>query len=244
MRQIEELKPSLNLNKLHQSYIVNQEVSFINFCELTKREALEVLGWRNNPAIRKFMYQKAEITEQEHFDFLRNLPTQENRFYWVVKEKGNILGVIDIVNYNKLESEWGFYLNPNHFGKGLGINLIYHALNFFFKTLEIQRLYGYCQYKNVKGLIFHDLFLINHKGYEKIRTLNSAEWYSKREISGKNWIQQNNDITTLKARKNELKKFNNLAMKKILLDQFILENYDKSRFRVYPKKRQNVHSTA
>lgn len=219
----------------HQSYRVNKDLSFLNFCDLTEQEALEVLAWRNHPQVRRCMYRSTPISEKEHFDFLANLPMQNKRFYWVVKEGGKSLGVVDIVDYKISGSEWGFYLNPAHFGDGVSVNLVYHALNFFFLKLGLKRLYGYCHYKNTKALLFHDLFRIEHTNYEKLNVHSTADWYSKRVIEAENWIGQNCTIESLRNRKLALSKFNKLEAKKLTLDQIFLEIFDLSPSLFRPK---------
>jgi UDP-4-amino-4,6-dideoxy-N-acetyl-beta-L-altrosamine N-acetyltransferase len=223
-----ESVPALNPDQLRQSYFLDNDISFINFCDLTQKDSLEILRWRNNPQVRKHMYQVDEISEAEHLSFIKHLPNQQKRFYWVVKENEKALGVIDIVDYHQDKSEWGFYLNPDYFGQGLSINLLFHSLNFFFKTLKFIGLYGYCHYKNTKGLLFHDLFDIRHIDYEQIQTKDNLSWYSKRVITGKNWILQNNNIESIKARKIMQKQFYQITCKRLELDQIILEEFGQS----------------
>ena len=209
---------------LRASYQINEHVSMINFIDLTETEALDVLRWRNHPQVRACMYQKDIISQQQHLNFIQSLPQQEKRFYWVLKENGKALGVIDIVDYQKTKSEWGFYLNPDFFGKGKSINLLFHGLNFLFKTLQFQSLYGYCHFKNTKALLFHDLFYIHHQGYEKIELGGAqSDWYSHRVITAKNWNNQNATLPLIVQRINENKVKNQAKTQELLKEQLILE---------------------
>ena len=204
-------------------FFSDRQVAFINFNDLTEAEAIKVLSWRNHKDIRKCMYRKEEISLEEHFRFLEQLSIQNKRFYWVVKERDRLLGVIDIVDYHFSNSEWGFYLNPDLTGLGLGIHLVYHALNFFFKTLGIKALYGYCHYRNIKGLLFHDVFGIVHVGYQQISTSTGKDWYSKRIIISNSWLQKDISIAEIEARRQYLKTFDHLEEKKLKLDQIFLD---------------------
>ena len=97
----------------HKSYYLeDKDVSFINFVDLSESECLEVLAWRNHPQLRRCMYRKKPIAAAEHFRFLDNLPNQNRQFYWVVREKGIPLGVIDIVNYHPLLNTMTVGLKP------------------------------------------------------------------------------------------------------------------------------------
>lgn len=104
-------------NLLRQSYQISDKISFTNFIDLNEIEALDVLRWRNHPQIRACMYQKEIITKEQHLNFIASLSQQKKRFYWVLKEDGKELGVIDIVDYQADKSEWGFYLNPDFLEK-------------------------------------------------------------------------------------------------------------------------------
>lgn len=187
-------------HKLHQSYEVEKGVWCINFTDLNKAQQADILRWRNHPAVRTHMYHKAIISKKEHQHFLDKLLQQEQKFYWLLQVGDTALGVIDIVNYQGLASEWGFYLNPDLLGKGKAISLLYHALNFFFRTLKFKRLYGFCHYKNIRALLFHDLFYIYHQGYQKISVGDTHDWYSYRVIEATTWLRQSASIAKLKKR--------------------------------------------
>ncbi|RMG76962.1 MAG: UDP-4-amino-4,6-dideoxy-N-acetyl-beta-L-altrosamine N-acetyltransferase, partial [Bacteroidetes bacterium] len=212
---------------LHKSYTLGGGVSAVNYTDLTRAEALDVLRWRNHPEIRKWMFNPNEISEAEHFRFLEQLPKQNKRFYWVIKEADNPIGVIDIVDYHGITSEWGFYLNPDQFGTGLSVHLLVHGLDFLFKTLGFNDLYGYCHYKNIKALLFHDLFCINHYGYQKLLIGGREDWFSHRKISSDNWFQQNATVETVKARVERFRQADGLETKKIILDQIFIEVFDR-----------------
>jgi UDP-4-amino-4,6-dideoxy-N-acetyl-beta-L-altrosamine N-acetyltransferase len=210
-------------NLLRQSYQISDKISFTNFIDLNEIEALDVLRWRNHPQIRACMYQKEIITKEQHLNFIASLPQQEKRFYWVLKEDEKELGVIDIVDYQADKSEWGFYLNPDFFGKGKSINLLFHGLNFLFKTLKFKSLYGYCHYKNTKALLFHDLFHIHHQGYTKIELGDEQfDWYSHRVINADNWKNQAT-LPLIVQRMKDNKEKNQVKAQELLKDQLLLE---------------------
>lgn len=215
-------------NLLRQSYQISDTVSMTNFIDLTEAEALDVLRWRNHPQIRACMYQKEAISKEQHLNFIQSLSKEEKRFYWVLKQDGKALGVIDIVDYQAEKSEWGFYLNPDFFGKGKSINLLFHGLNFLFTTLQFQNLYGYCHYKNTKALLFHDLFHIHHQGYNRLELgEGQSDWYSHRIITAKNWKKQNLTLPLIVQRIKENKENNLIKAREIHQDQFLLEKLSK-----------------
>ena len=215
--------------RLHKSYhLENGQVSFINFNDLKEEDALEVLKWRNHPQVRNHMYKKEEILPEDHLRYLSKLPFQNKKFYWVVKERGKAIGVIDIVDFQGSKSEWGFYLNPDFVGTGKSLNLIYHALNFFFKTMKFEGLFGFCHFKNTKALIFHDIFKLKHTGYEKVAIPSGSDWYSRRVIDAADWLSENFTIEDIRVRKNELRVSNQSEIEKIEAAQVFIEKYGES----------------
>lgn len=217
--------PASSPTLLRKSYQIEKSISLVNFIDLTELEALDVLRWRNHPQVRECMYQKEIISKEQHLNFIQSLSQQDKRFYWVLKEDGKALGVIDIVDYQKSKSEWGFYLNPDFFGKGKSINLLFHGLNFLFNTLQFQSLYGYCHYKNTKALLFHDLFHIHHQGYKQIEVGQGIlEWYSHRTITAQNWKGQNATLPLLVQRIKDYKGPNKIKAQEIYQDQIRLES--------------------
>jgi UDP-4-amino-4,6-dideoxy-N-acetyl-beta-L-altrosamine N-acetyltransferase len=216
--------PANSPTLLRQSYQISDTVSMTNFIDLTETEALDVLRWRNHPQVRDCMYKKDIITKEQHLNFIASLPQQDKRFYWVLKENGKSMGVIDIVDYHLEGSEWGFYLNPDFFGKGKSPSLLFHGLNFLFKTLQFQNLYGYCHYKNIKGLLFHDLFHIYHQGYKKIEVGEGVfDWYSHRVITAADWTNQQATLPLIVQRIKNNKKRNQMKTQEILEEQMLLE---------------------
>lgn len=226
---IEKNSSKPTLERLHKSYhLEDGQVSFINFNDLKEQEALDVLKWRNHPQVRNHMYKKEEILRADHFRYLKKLRHQNKKFYWIVKERGKAIGVIDIVDFQVSKSEWGFYLNPDCVGTGVSINLIYHALNFFFKTMKFEGLFGFCHYKNTKALLFHDIFGINHIGYEKVATSSGSDWYSKRVIDGEEWLNGNFTIEDVRVRKNALRVVNKTEIEKIEAAQVFIDKFDET----------------
>ena len=63
---------------------VCENIAAINFVNLNKARALEVLEARN--AVREFMQTRREISEVEHFRFIESLRNNKNSAYFAVYE--------------------------------------------------------------------------------------------------------------------------------------------------------------
>ena len=80
----------------------------INFIDLNEKQIRLVLSWKNNPVIKKWMFTKDDISFEAHLDFIESLKTNNQKDYFLVKQKDEYLGVIDLNG-----SFLGIYANPD-----------------------------------------------------------------------------------------------------------------------------------
>lgn len=194
----DQLKGSIHY--LHQSFELADGKCLQNFLDLSTQEAAMVLEWRNDPSIRKWMFNSRMVNQNEHTQFLESLSLQQERFYWMVNVKNQPIGVIDLCKYDPQQSEWGFYLNPNIRGTGLGILLVHTALEFFFRKLKIEKLYGYVFTSNINALLLHDLFHISFQHFHKFFKNGKVYCCEYRSIDRSSWMSQNVDLMQIKKR--------------------------------------------
>ncbi|MGZ4118499.1 MAG: GNAT family N-acetyltransferase, partial [Bacteroidia bacterium] len=113
-------------NKIYQK----GNLKFVNFIALSEELKIEVLNWRNDDRIRKWMFNKNKIILNDHLNFIQKLCTDNKNYYWLVYKQEQAIGVININNYeaNNQSCEWGFYLNPALFMSNLGFELFYETI--------------------------------------------------------------------------------------------------------------------
>lgn len=182
----------------HRSYSLKNDVCFISFTQMSYGQAEKIYHWRNHPEVRKWMYNQAPIQMEDHFRYLAQLNNQHQTFYWLVGDKGKPLGVIKLNCEGRYSGEWGFYLNPDYMGSGMGVNLVYHAINFFFNKLDIKSLYGYVRVENREALKLHDLFGISEDIMEEMETDCGKDWFYRRSLSKEEWNDRNWDLMDVK----------------------------------------------
>jgi UDP-2,4-diacetamido-2,4,6-trideoxy-beta-L-altropyranose hydrolase len=92
----------------------------IPFYKMREDEKKSVLEWRNDPSIRKWMFNKEPIARREHLSFIKRLPFLCDRAYFLVREFSKPIGVIDLtrIDQESLSAYIGLYQNPNLKGKG------------------------------------------------------------------------------------------------------------------------------
>jgi len=112
-------------------------MELINFVNLDDKEKRMVLDFRNHSDIRRWMYNKNKISLQEHLEFIESLKSDKNRLYFLVKDKENIIGVIDYKLINNY-AQVGLYKNPSL--KGVGKLLMNTLLQYGFETLHLKKM--------------------------------------------------------------------------------------------------------
>lgn len=211
-------------DELHQSF-VDDEVEFIHFSKLDKTLTWEVLAWRNHPEIRRWMYNKNIISEKDHLRFLRLLPQQRQRYYWLVRKGGKNWGVVDLSNYQNGESEWGFYINPAYMGSGKAIQLFHHALQFFFTKIRLRSVYGYVGCYNTNSLLLNELFDMQQEAFVARKQNGVTHWYTKYAMTQQAYFEQGSSLIEIKKRllgkdKEVRYKRDEIAVRQLLIQAF------------------------
>lgn len=129
------------------------DFSYQNFVTLSEEQKLMVLGWRNHPDVRKWMFNCEEIPLESHLAFINGLENREDCYYWLVFYQGTPVGVFNIIDCNAELNcgEPGFYLAPEYDGSGLGLDLQLNYGTLFFDFLGIDRMVSHVHYGNTNA---------------------------------------------------------------------------------------------
>ena len=147
-----------------------KELNFINILNLNADIQEKVRLWRNKEDIRKYMINQHIITKEEHFKWLENLKSKNDCKFWVVFFNNIPIGSVSLQNmdYDKLTSEWGFYIGEDVYtGLGLGAIIEYNLLEYFFLKLNFTTLFGIVLDTNLLILKMHKKFGFKIIGGEK-----------------------------------------------------------------------------
>lgn len=148
-------------------------IELINFIDLTYEQKEMILNWRNHPKIRKWMYNQNEISLEEHLFFIESLKNSEKKLYFLIKNEGNFIGVIDFVDITSESLHMGIYSNPNLYGQGS--ILLNEIIKYSFENLKVNK-------------IFSEVFELNTKALELYKSFGFEE-ISKKEINKNNIIK-------------------------------------------------------
>ena len=139
-------------------------IELIDFVDLTQKEVLLVLAWRNHENIKKWMYSQDEISKEAHLGFLDELQFSKSRQYMVVKKDNNYVGVVyftKIDGVNK-ESYFGLYANPFEKISGIGQTLGEVCLKYILDLLNLNKIKLEVFSDNVRALKLYKKY--NFKG--------------------------------------------------------------------------------
>ena len=113
----------------------------INFTDLSRRQVVEVLSWRNHPAIRNHMRNKETISLTEHLQFIEQLSTVTSKRYFYVHEKCEGVGTFSLTGIKDGSAEIGIYVNPFLHSKGYGNQIIDFMINYAFDLQNLSTLF-------------------------------------------------------------------------------------------------------
>jgi len=176
------------LNSLRKTYSFQEPgVVLKNYLELTKVENNLVLEQRNCKSVRKQMLNTNVISANEHIDFVKGLKTK-NSGYWAVFRNNEILGTINLVNFNTAKNSitGGNFASQNLIGSGIGVLLNYYMHLIAFEKIDCDILDAVVHKENRNAIRINKAFgakQINERNTELIQFVN-LEFYKKNWLDG------------------------------------------------------------
>jgi len=137
---------------------MDMKIKLIDFTEMTDEQKQMVLTWRNNPNVRKWMYNQKEIPLEEHREFIESLKLSKDKRYFLVDSDKGYIGVIDFTDISKDSSYFGFYSNPESKIPGIGRILERVSIDYAFNVLKVGLLKLEVFVDNVKVVNLHKKF--------------------------------------------------------------------------------------
>lgn len=122
---------------------------------LTREDLEDVLLWRNNDDIRKWMVNSDIIALNDHLNWFERNKTKTDRLFFIFEYQQQPQGYVSFIAVpNSTAYEWGFYIKPDA-EKGMGKLLGLTALNYAFEQLNFKKIFGQVLDFNEKSLSFH-----------------------------------------------------------------------------------------
>ena len=102
---------------------------FKNYINMTEAESRQILEWRNDPSVRKNMYNTGIIPWENHQTFIASLKERTDRFYWQVSSGDVVCGSVNLVdvNHETGRAELGYFMAPDQLGGGVKVSTSFSA---------------------------------------------------------------------------------------------------------------------
>ena len=141
-------------------------ITLINFVDLTIEEKKMVLSWRNHPDIKRWMYTDSDISLENHLNFIDSLKDRKDKLYFLVKKDDEYIGVINFTDIKAESLEMGIYSRPS--AKGLGSILLETIIEYAFDTLKIKRIFAEVFSENSRAYNLYKKYGFNEIGKNNI----------------------------------------------------------------------------
>ncbi len=145
-------------------------VELIDFVDTTLSEKKMVLSWRNDESIKKWMYDKQDISIDNHLKYIETLENLNTKQYCIVKKDDNYIGVVDFTNidFENRTTDFGLYANPFEKIPGVGRILEEICIKYAFDILNLKTLKLEVFSDNKKAINLYKKFKFKESGEKMI----------------------------------------------------------------------------
>jgi len=161
LKKFDEMK----LKELIDLMFIKLDIELVNFIDLTLNEKKILLEWRNHSSIRQWMFTKEPISLKNHLNYIETLVDKKDRVYFMLKEQGKAIGVIDFTNISEQKADIGLYTKP--FLKGKGKILMSAILDYGFNVLNVETLISEVLNSNKSAIRLYEKFNFQEIGREE-----------------------------------------------------------------------------
>ncbi|MGC8697051.1 MAG: UDP-4-amino-4,6-dideoxy-N-acetyl-beta-L-altrosamine N-acetyltransferase [Halothiobacillus sp.] len=138
-----------------------------------------VLGWRNHPDVRRFMYSQHEISPQEHQAWFNQHQQNPAKTMLIFEAAGVPQGFVQFTRRTGESpiADWGFYIAPDA-PKGTGRRMGLAALSFAFNELNLHKVCGEAFGYNAASIGFHQAMGFVQEGERRARYFDGTAYHS------------------------------------------------------------------
>ena len=151
----------------------------IELTDLTEEHRWQVLGWRNDPGVARYMYQRDPIPREVHDAWFTRLLEAPDHFGWAVVMDDKPVGAafISAIDTPNRRGSWGFYLADSATrGRGVGSAMTYLVMEQAFTDLRLHKLCAEVLSFNQAGLAMHKKFGFVQEGVLREHWRRDGEW--------------------------------------------------------------------
>lgn len=166
----------------------------IRFVKLREKHLEQVLEWRTQEDVTKFMNTDIEKDMDKQREWFRRISNSETDAYWIIEIKGKSVGVISLNNIDHLNkrTSWGFYIGEEKYRLYGGIIPPYFY-NYIFSKFDFHKITAEVMEGNdnvLKLNLFHGYRLV---GVYKDHILKNGSYRDLNllELLKEDWLQLN-----------------------------------------------------
>lgn len=113
----------------------------IRFIKLREEHLEQVLEWRTQEDVTKFMNTDIKKDMDKQREWFRRISNSETDAYWVIEIKGTPVGIISLnnIDYMNKRTSWGFYIGEEKYRLYGGIIPTYFY-NYVFATYDFHKI--------------------------------------------------------------------------------------------------------
>lgn len=124
--------------------------------EISLSDSSNIVRWRNNPSVKKYLYSQEDITEEDNAKYYKsNVLSGKCKQYIIHVVDSKDIGTIylrNIDNYSK-KAELGIFIGEEQSrGKGYALKAVKQLLNIGFNELGLNRIYLTLMYDNIPAI--------------------------------------------------------------------------------------------
>ncbi|RAN76828.1 UDP-4-amino-4,6-dideoxy-N-acetyl-beta-L-altrosamine N-acetyltransferase [Bacillus sp. SRB_331] len=184
------------------------DIADFQLASLEKKDLELILKWRNTKEIRSVMYEDHQIKIDEHIKWYEKLKMDDTKVARLLIYKEKPIGFVNFIKINEMNQTcyWGFYIGEKQSVKRAGTVLGLLALDYIFKTKDINKVCAEIIESNRISFNFHQKLGFQEDGrYEDyiyrdndyidviIMTLSREQWAERKEAIKKELVGENNE---------------------------------------------------
>jgi UDP-4-amino-4,6-dideoxy-N-acetyl-beta-L-altrosamine N-acetyltransferase len=130
-------------------------------------DSAQMLAWRNQPEIRRWMYTSHVIAPDEHDRWFAGALADPTRRYWIVELEGAPIGLANLADLSPIHrrTAWAYYLaDSSVLGKGIGAYVEYFVIEYVFGELGLAKLCCEVLIENEAVWKLHEAFGFRREG--------------------------------------------------------------------------------
>lgn len=134
--------------------------------KMTEADLAQVLAWRNADHVRRFMYEDALISREQHHAWWHRTSVDDAARHYIFELNGSPVGVVNVSGIDSANgtASWGLYLGEDDVEPGSGSAMAWLALSEVFGPLAVRKLLCEAFAFNVHALGLYDKLGFRREG--------------------------------------------------------------------------------